>query len=55
LTNAAITPGVTTVSIVGGIVSTPMLTISSLSNGLFTYAKDTSPRCVLSNSEYRTG
>ena len=55
LTNSAITPGVTTVSITGGVVSSAMLTIESLNNGTFTYTKDTTPRCVLSNSEFTIG
>jgi hypothetical protein len=53
--NSSITPGVTTVLISSGVVSTPMLTITSLVNGVFTYEKDTTPRSVLTNSTYTTG
>jgi hypothetical protein len=47
--------GETAVVIKSGVVSVSLLTLSSLSNGTFTYTLDTKARAILTNSNYTTG
>ena len=47
--------GETAVVIKSGVVSVSLLTLSSLSDGTFTYTLDTKARAFLSNSNYSTG
>jgi hypothetical protein len=53
--NNGIYAGETSVIIKSGVVSVSLLTLSSLSNGTFTYTLDTKARALLSNSNYSTG
>jgi hypothetical protein len=47
--------GETAVVIKSGVVSVSLLTLSGLSNGVFTYTLDTKARAILTNSNYTTG